>query len=929
MEFQKLLSQGPISQDVVLEELDLRGLRGVTIGDLFLINTERPVAEFDEATQTWVPIGTAAPRNESTQRVRVKIGKPLTFSARSEIAKLRERAGLSDAAAHAPERVYPVDPQWRTIAKQAIQGLGDEYSQAVREVAKQEVHLDGGRRHSATDTRDLVVYQLQDDLDIREGSTATLVLGAQHENRAFEVEVVSRFGTELTLSVPADMPYSPSAKLRVDLTWIVGKQRSRLSELLDNAQRFNTTAALAVVTPKPNGASPRLAPHPADDSLNPQQNLAVRHGMTPKLTWLWGPPGTGKTTTLSVLIRDLLAAGRRVLLCGPTNTAVDVALVGALNKLGRLETGRIVRVGQPVDERLANRHIPVLVEEIAAARGQEIARRAVALREEASQLTKKLEQITKARGTTPSSNDRIRLQRRLAEVKEMTNQLDSSLRDVRRQVVRDASLVAATAHQSVLEGLQDQRFDTVVIDEASMMTATLAMLVAGLGNGHTVVAGDFRQLSPVAVSDTPASHKWLHDSPFEAAGVAANVRRGTPPLDLVALTTQHRMRAKISDAVSAGFYPESPLRTADSVTRRRRPPMPFGSAELVAIDTSDLRAWMGRRGGLVSRFNLMHAQIAASIAAASTDVDAAFITPFNCQAALLRPFTADLNRGEASTVHKFQGGEADLVVYDCVDAAGSNFRLHDWFANGSSGGTGARLMNVAASRAREQLVLLADFGRVHRQRGTVDAVYTFMREFLENAERVSWLDVVSDTDSPTSVHPDLDKLGSDIAASDGPIEIRTPSVAPTAMMSLVGPLRDAAKRVPVTIWFSPEPNGDLPMPLLHLLQSDVYLRPTRPVHESMAIVGSIVWSATGAILSDGPGTWLRTRHPGLAEAARMAIRRRSTAYAQGSDQGAERCQCGRPLARVEDFKRTPEMVCLYCEPTQRSVRGRPHTRAVR
>lgn len=499
---------------------------------------------------------------------------------------------------------------------------------------------------------------------------------------------------------------------------------------------------------------------------------------------------------------------------------------------------------------------------------------------------------------------------------------------MRRQVVTEASLVAATAHQCTLELLEDQHFDTVVIDEASMLTATLAMLVAGLGEGHTVVAGDFRQLSPVAVSDTPPSHRWLHDSPFEVSGVAASVLRRKIPSNLVALTTQHRMRADISEAVSVGFYSESPLVTATSVVERPRPELPFGTSELIAIDTSGLRAWMGRRGGLQSRFNLMHAQVAASIAAASEDVDAAFVTPFNCQASLLRPFTTDLARGEASTVHKFQGGEADLVVFDCVDAAGSNFRLHDWFANGNAGGTGARLVNVAASRAREQLVLLADFGRIHRQRRLVDATYKFMRQFLDRADHVGWRDAVASEYSPTSVHSTLDQLAADIENTDGPIEIRSASVSPAAMMPLLAPLRNSSQRVPVSIWFNPERNGDLPTPLTHLTRSDVYLRPAIPLHESMAVVGSVVWSSAQPLLSDGPGVWLRTEHAGLAEAARMVVRRRTTGRAQGSDQPAERCQCGRPLARVEEFKRVPEMICLFCEPSDRRTRPRTSRRVV-
>lgn len=57
LEFEKLIQQGPISHDIVLTELDRRGLRGVTDGELFILNSEHPVAEFDEASRTWNPVG--------------------------------------------------------------------------------------------------------------------------------------------------------------------------------------------------------------------------------------------------------------------------------------------------------------------------------------------------------------------------------------------------------------------------------------------------------------------------------------------------------------------------------------------------------------------------------------------------------------------------------------------------------------------------------------------------------------------------------------------------------------------------------------------------------------------------------------------------------------------------------------------------------
>jgi superfamily I DNA and/or RNA helicase len=58
---------------------------------------------------------------------------------------------------------------------------------------------------------------------------------------------------------------------------------------------------------------------------------------------------------------------------------------------------------------------------------------------------------------------------------------------------------------------------------------------------------------------------------------------------------------------------------------------------------------------------------------------------------------------EAGTVHQFQGSEADAVVFDLVDGPGRH-KLGLLLR----GDTGTRLLNVAISRARAKLVVVAD-----------------------------------------------------------------------------------------------------------------------------------------------------------------------------------------------------------------------------
>ena len=59
--------------------------------------------------------------------------------------------------------------------------------------------------------------------------------------------------------------------------------------------------------------------------------------------------------------------------------------------------------------------------------------------------------------------------------------------------------------------------------------------------------------------------------------------------------------------------------------------------------------------------------------------------------------TGGLKSWEASTVHSQQGAEADIVVFDTVNAGSYNWPFEEW----------KRLVNVALSRAREAVVVLA------------------------------------------------------------------------------------------------------------------------------------------------------------------------------------------------------------------------------
>src|SRR5207237_3836608 len=128
---------------------------------------------------------------------------------------------------------------------------------------------------------------------------------------------------------------------------------------------------------------------PLDTGLNAAQRAAVRFALSARdVAILHGPPGTGKTTTVVEVIRQAVRRGERVLVCAPSNLAVD-------NLLERLLAGgeKAVRIGHParVLPALREHTLDLIVED------HQDTRQARKLAKEAFALSRQARKFTRAR----------------------------------------------------------------------------------------------------------------------------------------------------------------------------------------------------------------------------------------------------------------------------------------------------------------------------------------------------------------------------------------------------------------------------------------------------------------------------------------------------------------------------------------------------
>lgn len=100
------------------------------------------------------------------------------------------------------------------------------------------------------------------------------------------------------------------------------------------------------------------------------------------ITFIWGPPVTGKTQTIGEIGAQLFVRGRTLLMVSHTNTAVDEALIRIADALkGQFREGDVIRVGEPVKTELARRD-DLLLRRVAEKRSTELRKQKEAIEAE-------------------------------------------------------------------------------------------------------------------------------------------------------------------------------------------------------------------------------------------------------------------------------------------------------------------------------------------------------------------------------------------------------------------------------------------------------------------------------------------------------------------------------------------------------------------
>lgn len=442
----------------------------------------------------------------------------------------------------------------------------------------------------------------------------------------------------------------------------------------------------------PATTEPKAATIDTINILNKSQQQALQTVLDSRdVAFIHGPPGTGKTTTLVQAIKQTIRDENQVLVCAPSNAAVDL-LVDKLSEQGL----QALRIGHParVTEQSLSKTLDYRISSHPNYK-------------ELRNLRKRMEQLRSMAfkyKRTFGYHEREQRRMLMQEVKLLKADADLLEFYIVNDLLQTMDAICCTLVGASHPVLRGKKFKTVFIDEAAQALEP-ACWIPLLRSERVIFAGDHQQLPPT-IKSLDAARSGLSKTLFEK-GIENH------PLQVSMLKVQYRMHEKIMEFSSKYFY-EDKLVAHESVRSRllRSDHLP-----VLFIDTAGCGYHERQDPETLSRMNaeeaaLLIQQVERLIEDIGTDrwldeqITLGIITPYSAQvdhlhklaegSAILEPIYRLIT---INTVDAFQGQERDVIAISFV-------RSNE---NGEVGFlSDIRRTNVAMTRAKKKLIMIGD-----------------------------------------------------------------------------------------------------------------------------------------------------------------------------------------------------------------------------
>lgn len=271
-----------------------------------------------------------------------------------------------------------------------------------------------------------------------------------------------------------------------------------------------------------------------------------------------------------------------------------------------------------------------------------------------------------------------------------------------KQFIEDYPIVLSTTYSLRRSLANDFIYDYVIVDEASqvdLVTGALALSCAR----NTVIVGDLKQL-PNVVDNTqkrktdeifdlfniPKSYRYSDHS------LLASVIEMFPAIPKTLLKEHYRCHPKIIEFCNKNFYNNQLIILSE--IKGKEEPLKVYKTVLGnhARDKTNQRQIDMIKYEIIPKENLQN-------------IDLGIVTPYRNQTNILQDTFVDMEI-KADTVDKFQGRENDVIILSTVDDEISDFTDNP------------NRLNVAISRAKNQLILVVNSGEDKRDSNIADLI---------------------------------------------------------------------------------------------------------------------------------------------------------------------------------------------------------------
>ena len=258
---------------------------------------------------------------------------------------------------------------------------------------------------------------------------------------------------------------------------------------------------------------------------------------------------------------------------------------------------------------------------------------------------------------------------------------------------KDKNITFATLAKLSLDYNKLASFDLVVVDEISMVSLPYVFLAANKSKRNLVMLGDFRQLPPISMSE---DNYYFKESIFDYLNISHKIDKSQEIPYLSMLDTQYRMVDDISKIISSVFYTNL---LKCGVKEKSNNALNFINVDNSFYKNSYLSI------SDESYFNPMTIYILDEIIKNTPkDKEILVLSPFRPQQNILNAMFMDNKiHGRSLTIHKSQGTEADVVIFDLTTHKKTNKTdYHHFFIDKIT----KNLTNVALSRTKKKLYII-------------------------------------------------------------------------------------------------------------------------------------------------------------------------------------------------------------------------------